>query len=101
MRLKPETVVLELELAHLANLVDGAYPLELRIRETSPAETLCEPNWARPTGLSRLLGAGARLMPRPLLNEALQRLLGDWIRVEGEHVVIDHGRLIAMAKRSP
>lgn len=99
-RLTPRMVVLQLGLRGVAAPLDGSYLLELHLLESTPVRTVCEPKWAQAGGLGKLVGLGARLAPRALLNEALQRLLGSWLRVEGEQIVIDHAGLIAaLAKR--
>ena len=100
-RLQPQIVELELELRGVAGPLDGSYRLQLQLRETSPQRTVCEPSWQQAGGLGKLVGLGARLLPRTLLNEALQRRLGGWLQVEGEQIVIDHaGLMAALAKRS-
>lgn len=98
-RLTPRMVVLQLGLRGVAGPLDGSYLLELHLLESTPARTVCEPKWAQAGGLGKLVGLGARLAPRALLNEALQRLLGGWLRVEGEQIVIDHAGLIAALAR--
>lgn len=100
-RLQPQIVELELELRGLPGPLDGRYRLQLRLRETTPQRTVCEPSWQQAGGLGMLVGLGARLVPRTLLNEALQRRLGGWLQVEGEQIVIDHaGLMAALARRS-
>ena len=100
-QLQPQVVELELELRGLAGPVDGRYRLQLELRETTPERTVCEPSWRQAGGLGTLVGLGARLVPRALLNEALQRRLGGWLQVEGEQIVIDHaGLMTALARRS-
>lgn len=94
-RLEPSRITIQLGLHHMTQLMDGGYSLELELRETNAAETRCRPNWVRPGGLAKLVGLGARLVPRGLLNEALQRLFGGWMRVEDEDVVLLHGEMIA------
>ena len=104
-RLTPSTVELQLGLqiglGGMAGPLDGSYVLELHIREATPLQTVCEPSWRKAGGLGKLVQLGAKLVPRALLNQALERLLGGWLRVEGERIVIDHARLIAaLAERS-
>jgi hypothetical protein len=94
-RLTPSAVVLDLGVRNLTRFVDGTYALELVVRETRAAETRFHPRWSQPEGLARLVSFGARLAPRGLLNEALQHLFGEWMRVEGEEVVLDHQAMIA------
>ena len=100
-RLQPSTIVIELGLRNMTQFMDGTYTLELRIRETGADRTVCEPHWVQPGGLASLVGFGAKLLPRGLLNEALQRLFGHWMRVEGEQVVLLHQELIAALAAGP
>lgn len=98
-RLSPSTILIRLGMRNMTKLLDGSYGLELHILETGPARTRFEARWEEPGGLARLVGLGAKLLPRGLLNEALQRLFGGWIRVEGEHVVLHHAEMIASLAR--
>ncbi|MCZ6532904.1 MAG: hypothetical protein O7A08_08050 [SAR324 cluster bacterium] len=97
--LSPTSILLELGYSRHAAVSKGAYRLELVIRESTAAETLCEPRWSQEPGLARLLGLGARLVPETLLNEVLKRLLGDWVRVQDSSVIIDHAGLVAALAR--
>ena len=100
-RLLPQTVELELGLHGVTAPLNGSYLLQLHVRESTPLHTVCEPAWRQAGGLGKLVGLGARLLPRAMLNEALQRLLGGWLRVDGERIVIDHaGLMTALAERA-
>lgn len=92
--LHPEKVVLELRVPPLAGIGEGLYRLELVVRKSTLAATVCAPRWGRPDGVARLAGLGARLIPRALLNRALERLYGEGLRVEGEELVFEHGPLL-------
>lgn len=74
--------------------VDGLYPLELLPKECRADRTICELRMGGGSGLSRLAGLGSRLVPRPLLNEALKHLLGEGVRVEGKEVHLLHRELL-------
>ncbi len=100
-RLEPSRITIELGLRNMTQLMDGGYGLELHILETGAAETRCRPNWIQPGGLAKLVGLGAKLLPRALLNEALQRLFGGWMHVEEEVVVLHHREMIAALLAGP
>lgn len=100
-RLLPRSIELELGLRGVAGPLDGSYLLQLEVKESTPQHTVCEPSWQQAGGLGKLVGLGARLLPRGLLNQALERMLGGWLQVQGEQIVIDHaGLMAALAERS-
>lgn len=100
-RLLPRSIELELGLRGVAGPLDGSYLLQLEVKESTPQHTVCEPSWRQAGGLGKLVGLGARLLPRGLLNQALERMLGGWLQVQGEQIVIDHaGLMAALAERS-
>lgn len=100
-RLLPQSIELELGLRGVAGPLDGSYLLQLEVKESTPQHTVCEPSWQQAGGLGKLVGLGARLLPRGLLNQALERMLGGWLQVQGEQIVIDHaGLMAALAERS-
>lgn len=100
-RLLPRSIELELGLRGVAGPLDGSYLLQLEVKESTPQRTVCEPSWQQAGGLGKLVGLGARLLPRGLLNQALERMLGGWLQVQGEQIVIDHaGLMAALAERS-
>ncbi len=48
--------------------------------------------------MAALVGLGARLIPRFLLNEVLKYYLGEGLRVEGNRIHAEHGPLIERLK---
>ncbi len=98
-RLNPTSLVLELGISNVAPMVDGKYPLELHIKESTLESTVCELSLGIEGKMTRLVELGAKMIPRALLNEALQHFFGEGLRVVGDQVHIEHLALIRSLKR--
>ena len=96
-RLEPTRIILDLELARVTSFMDGIYPLELHLEECHPDRTVCSLNWGSQKGITKLVGLGAKLIPRSMINEALNRYFGEGIRVEGDFVYFEHRPLLKKA----
>lgn len=92
-RLRPEGVELRVAVRQAPAFLAGTYPVWVRVEETTPERTWCRLELPRTPGLSRLLHEALRRLPGQPLNDMLQRLLGEGVRLEGERVVLEHAAL--------
>lgn len=92
-RLMPGGIELRIRISGLTALVDGEYPLQLTILDTTPERTRFSWSLPRARGMHRLLGLGMKALPASWLNEALGRLSGGALSAEGETVILEHKTL--------
>ena len=89
-----ESITLALELSGMAGPLNGRYQLALSPRESTPETTRCDFTLGSDGILGKLVKHGEKLIPRPLLNEALLHFFGEGLRIEGDQVMIDHAALV-------
>lgn len=92
-RFLPGGLELRIRISGLTQLLDGEYPLQLTILDTTPERTRFSWSLPRARGMDRLLGLGMKALPAGWLNEALGRLSGGALSAEGETVILDHRTL--------
>ena len=91
----PEGLLVWLNVAAGEGLVQGRYPVEFRIEDTSPEQTEFSMHLKASGGVAGVVKfIGKNLLPREFINERLQEILGDAIRLEGERFILSHAALI-------
>ena len=96
--LEPGSVTLRLQVRGVVQVLEGVYPVQLAVHDSTLERTRCAMSFPRAPGVGRLLGLGLKVLPRRLLNDALAHVFGGAIAVEGEAVVIDHRALLAAVR---
>ncbi len=97
----PDGATLLLGLRGLGGLLNTTVRVRLTIQEVSEHRTRCAISLPDAGGLGRLLGSGLNKLPRPLLAQALARIAGDAVTLDGDSLVLDHRALLARLRRRP
>jgi len=95
----PDGATLLLGLRGLGGLLNTTVRVRLTIQEVGAQRTRCAVSLPNAGGLGRLLGSGLNRLPRPLLAQALARVAGDAVTLEGDSLVVDHAALLARLRR--
>ena len=97
----PDGATLLLGLRGLGGLLSTTVRVRLTIQQVGEQRTRCAVSLPDAGGLGRLLGSGLNKLPRPLLAQALARVAGDAVTLDGDSLVLDHAALLARLRRRP
>jgi hypothetical protein len=92
---QPDGAMLLFALRGMGGLLNTTVRVKLTILEVGEQKTRCAVSLPDAGGLGRLLGGGLGKLPRPLLEQALSRIVGDAVTLDGDGIVLDHARLLA------
>jgi len=81
-------------------LIKGNYPIEFKVISSSPEETVFSMQLIASGGIANVVRLGAKLLPRDFLNESLEKLLGDAVRLRDEEIILSHAGLLERLKNS-
>jgi len=92
--LERERIHLLFAVEGLTRLLDGPHRVTLTLRDTAPERSVFRVSGPDDRPAGRLLGLGARWLPRRALNRVLAAWLGPALRVEGDDLIVFHAALL-------
>jgi hypothetical protein len=93
--LRPGGAQVEFSVNAMGGLIKAAPKVRLEITSTSPERTELRWEWGEGGGMSRAAGRGLSLIPQEKIDEWIRERAGDGVRVQGEHIVLEHSALMA------
>lgn len=85
-----DRLTLHVRVRELNDLVDGVYPVLLRVETTTPEATVCRLALTANRTLGRLLAVGLSGLPGRLLNRALAQRLHGAVEIAGDRLTLHH-----------